>query len=126
MNNNFILKLYIVYQLNTWPRYPTSNFTLKNCLFGSVRLTRNVDKSRLTYNGQGIAFDENDLWSFDNDSARNAVIFGVDVSSSSHTNNPKNNFLVLGERPTEGINSIIGTAEKKLILTSVKQMQTFA
>ena len=113
MYKNFILKLYIVYQLNTWPRYPTSNFTLKNCLFGSVRLTRNVDKSRLTYNGQGIAFDGNGLWSFDNVTARKAVIFGVDVSSSSPINNPKNNVLVLGERPIEEINSTIGTAEKR-------------
>ena len=29
--SNFILNLYIVYQLNTWPLNPTNNFTLKNC-----------------------------------------------------------------------------------------------
>ena len=105
--------MYIVYQLNTWPCYSTSNFRLKNCLFGSVRLPRNVDKIRLTYNGQGIAFDGNGLWIFDNVTTRNAVIFSLDVSSSSHINNPKNNLLVLGKRPTEGINSTIGTVEKK-------------
>ena len=27
--SNFILNLYIVYELNTWPRNPTNNFTLK-------------------------------------------------------------------------------------------------
>ena len=32
--------------LNTWPRIPTNNFTLKNCLFGTVKLTRNVDKNK--------------------------------------------------------------------------------
>ena len=31
--SNFILNSYIVYELNTWPRNPTNNFTLKNCLF---------------------------------------------------------------------------------------------
>ena len=92
MYKNFILKLYIVYQLKTWPRYPTSKFTLKNLLFGSVKLTRNVCKSRLTYNGQRIVFDGNGLWSFDNDTAKNVVNIGVDISSSSHINNPKYNF----------------------------------
>ena len=44
---NFILNLWIVYELNTWPRNPTNNFALKNCLFGTVKLTR----SKFTYNG---------------------------------------------------------------------------
>ena len=49
--SNFILNLYIVYELNTWPHNPTNNFTLKNCLFGTVKLTRNADKTKFTYNG---------------------------------------------------------------------------
>ena len=52
-------------------------------------------------------------WSFDKDFARNVVIFDVDDSSSSHTDNRKNNFLVIGEGPTQGINDSTGTAEKK-------------
>ena len=42
------------------------------------------------------------------------MIFGGDNSSSSHTDNRKNNFLVLGEGPTSGINNTIGAAEKKI------------
>ena len=38
----------------------------------------------------------------------------------------KNNFLVLGEGPTQGINDSTGATEKKLILTLVKQIQNFA
>ena len=34
---------------------------------------------------------------FCNDFARNVIIFGIDNSSSSHADNQKNNFLVLGE-----------------------------
>ena len=30
--SNFILNLYIVYEINTWLRNPVNNFTLKNCL----------------------------------------------------------------------------------------------
>ena len=51
------------------------------------------------------------------------VIFGVDSSSWSNTDDQKNNFLLLGEGPTEGINDSTGVAEKNLILTLVKQGQ---
>ena len=51
--------------------------------------------------------------SFDNDTARNVLILGVDNRSSPHTDNPKNNFLVLVERPTEGTNESAGTTEKR-------------
>ena len=34
--SNFILNLYIVYELNNQPRNPTNNFTLENYLFGTV------------------------------------------------------------------------------------------
>ena len=79
---------------------------------GKVKLVRNATKSKFIYNGQGKAFDGESSWSFDNDFAKNVVIFGVDNSSSSHTYNRKNNFLVLGDRPTDCINDITGTAEK--------------
>ena len=61
---NFILKLYIVYELITWPRNPANNFTLKNCLFGTVKLVKNTVKRKFTYNGEGMAFDGEDSWSF--------------------------------------------------------------
>ena len=49
------------------------------------------------YCGYGIASDGRG-------SARNAIIFDVDSSSSSYADNQKNDFLVLGEIPTFGIN----------------------
>ena len=65
------------------------------------------------------------MWSFSNDLAQNVLIFGADNSLSPHTNNLTNNFLVLGERPTDSITDSTGAAEKKL-LTLVKQRQNFA
>ena len=124
--NNFILNLYIVYELNTWQHNPTNNFTLKKCLFGTVKLVRNVMKSKFTYNDQGIAFDGEGSWSFDNDYARNIVIFGVDNSSSSHTDNWKNNFLALREGPTQGINDSTGAAGKKISINFSKVNTNFA
>ena len=124
MYSNFILNFYIVYELNAWPRNPSNTFTLKNCLFGTVKLTKNADKSKFTYNGRGTAFNGKGYWSFDNDTARNVAIFGVDISSSPHINNLKNDFLELGKRPTESINGSVGAAEKQLVLT-LKQIQNF-
>ena len=53
--NNSVLC--IVYELNTWPRNLAKYFTLKSCLFETVKLTRNANKSKLTYNGRAMAFD---------------------------------------------------------------------
>ena len=57
MHNNFILNLYTVCELNDCPCSPTNNITLKNCLLGTAKLTRDADKSTFTYNGRGIVFD---------------------------------------------------------------------
>ena len=46
-------------------------------------------------------------------------MFDVDTSSSSHTDNQKNDFLVLGEGPTFGINRSFGSPEKSLVLILV-------
>ena len=57
-----------------------------------------------------------------NDHARNAIIFDVDNSSSSHSDNRKNNFLILGEGPTYGINGTFGSPEKKSSIKSRKNL----
>ena len=116
--SNFILNLYIVSELNTWPRNPTNTFPLKHCLFVTVKLVRNTSKHKFIYNGWEIAFDGEGSWSFDNDFARNIVIFGFDNSSSCHTDNRTDGLL-------DGINDSTGAAEKKLVLTLVKQIQNF-
>ena len=85
--SNFILSLYIVYELNNWPRNTTNNFPLKICLFGTVQLVRNTINSKFTYNGRGIAFDGEGSWSFDNDFARDVITFGAADTSSLHTDN---------------------------------------
>ena len=43
--------------------------------------------------GCGIAFDGFGSWRVGNDVTRNVIIFGVDNSSSLHTDNHKNYFL---------------------------------
>ena len=74
-----------------------------------------------------MAFNGEGSWSFYNHFVRNVVICSVDNSSSSHTNNKKNNFLVSGEGPTDVISDRPGAAKKShLVLTLVKQKQKSA
>ena len=98
----------------TLPRNPTNNVKLKNCLFGAANRLKNSDKEKYVYSGYGITFDSAGSWSFDNEFARNVIIFGADNSLSSHSDNRKNNFLMLGEGPTYGINGSFLSREKKV------------
>ena len=79
----------------------------------------------IMYSGYVVTFDSGGSWSFDNNFARNVIIFGVDNSSSSHSDNRKNNFLILGESPTYGFKEALVHQKKSLILILVKQTQSF-
>ena len=64
--------------------------------------------------GYGITFDKAGSWSFDNDFGRNVIIFGVDNSSLSYSDNRKNKFLITDEVLTYGINGSFRWSEKKI------------
>ena len=78
------------------------------------------------YSGYGTAFGELSSGSFGNGIARNVIIFGVDISSLSHTDNWKNNFLVLGEGPTDDINGNIGAEDEHFNVNFNKAKKDFA
>ena len=63
--------------------------------------------------------------SFDDDTARKVIIFDVDNSSSSHANNHKNKFLILGKFATFGINGSFSSLEKKFSINFSKANTTF-
>ena len=51
MNNTIsipkkVIYLYMSYTINIWLRNLTTDLTLKNCLFGSVKLTKNADQGK--------------------------------------------------------------------------------
>ena len=75
--------------------------------------------------GYGVTFDSAGWWGFDNDTVRNVINFGVDNSSSSYSGNSKNNFLILGEGQTFGINESFGWPEKNLLLILLIKTQHF-
>ena len=54
INNNIsipekVINLYISYTISPWLKYLNTNFTLNNCLFGSVKLNKNADPDKYKY-----------------------------------------------------------------------------
>ena len=82
-----VVNIYIVYELGASSSH-NNDPTLKNCLFGAVTLTKNADIDKYGYSGYGIGFDRRSSFSFPGTGfGQNVLIFGVDMSSSSHIDN---------------------------------------
>ena len=86
-------------------------FTMTDCLFGAVKLTRNSIKRRFIYKKNSTVFDGAESLSFGKELARNGAIFDADNSSSRHSHK-RNVLKLLDERPTNYINVNAGEAEK--------------
>ena len=105
-----IVNIYIVYEITS--DYKDINYpTLENCLFVSVKLTKNADIDKYEYSGYGIGFDRETSFLFGNDFGKNETIFGVNMSSSTKNDNRKKDILILGKEPTQGLESTL-SAEK--------------
>ena len=106
-----MVNIYIVYELNASSSH-SDDPTLKNCLFNAVALTKNADTDKYGYSGYGIEFDRRSSFTFPGGGfGQNVLIFGVDMSSSTHIDNKKKDILVLGKGPTQGLEHTL-TAEK--------------
>ena len=81
---------------------------MKIVLFRAVNLTNNADIDRCGYSGYRIGFDRHISFSFPGTGlGRNAIIFGVDMSSSTKIDNKKKDLLILGKGPTQGLEHIL-------------------
>ena len=70
-----VVNLFIVYELDTWLRDLNTDFTLKDYLFGSVKLTKNADPDKHKYSCYGIAFDPRSEVSFTDGTMGKNTIF---------------------------------------------------
>ena len=119
MNNNIstakkVINLYISYILSPWLRHLSTDFTLNNCLFESVKLTENVDPNKSKFSGWSIGFDSRSEFSFtDISMGKNVIIFGADMSSSVYIDNKNKDILILGEGLTQGLDDTTLTIEAK-------------
>ena len=100
-----------VYELGISSSY-NNDPTLKNCLFDAVTLTKNADFDKYKYSGYRIGFDRRSRFSFPGGGfGQNVLIYGAHMSSSAHIGNKKEDILVLGKGPKQGLEYTL-TAEK--------------
>ena len=79
-------------------------FTLQNCLFGAVKLTKNSNIYKYGYARYGIGFDSRGTFTHrSGGTGVNVIVFGVDVSSSVHATNRAKSILILGKSLTQGL-----------------------
>ena len=71
---NKLKNLYICFPLNPQLRNLNTDFTLGNCLYGSVKLTKNAGLDKHKYTGYGIGFHSCSEFSFTNGSFGKLVI----------------------------------------------------
>ena len=82
-----IENIYIVYELVASSSF-NDDPTLKNLLFGAVKLTKTDHIDNYQYSGYGVGFDRKGSFSFPGlQFGQNMIIFGVDMSSSVHIDN---------------------------------------
>ena len=113
-----IVNIYIVYEITS--DYSSINYpTLENCLFGSVKLTKNADIDKYGYSGYDIGFDKETSFSIGNETSKNVIIFGVDMSSSS-----KKDILILGKGPSQGLEPTL-SVEKLYSINFTKKNTKF-
>ena len=118
-----IVNIYIVYEITS--DYKDINYPkLGNCLFGSVKLTKNTDVDKYGYSAYGIGFDRETSFSFGNDFGKNVITFGVDMSSSRKIDNRKKGISIFGKVPTQRLESTL--RQKNCIqLTLLRKIQNF-
>ena len=75
-------------------------------------MDKNVNLDKYGYSGYGIEFNMRSRFSLPNgEFGKHVFIFDVDNSSSVHSNNRKNNILLLGDRLTDGLDNTTITEE---------------
>ena len=118
INNIYIPKktinLYISYILNSWLRNLNTDFTLNNCFFGSVKLTKNADLDKYKSSDCSIGFDSCSECSFKDESmGKNVIIFGTDMASSVHIDNKNKDISIPGIGPIQRSDDTTLTTEAK-------------
>ena len=94
-------------------------------MFGVVSLTKNTDIDKHKYSGYSIGFDRHKLFSHPSGrTGRNVIIFGVDMSSSTKTDNRKKDILIIGKGSTQGLKHTL-SAEKMYSINFTENNKKF-
>ena len=120
-NINNAVNIYCVYKLDPIASTRDTSYTIQNALFGAMQITKNAtgyDKNN--YKGYGICFDERSQFGHTitengrshTTNGRNVLIFGADMSFSTHATNRANHIYLMGDGLTQGINDTTLYVEK--------------
>ena len=101
-----VINPYISYTLTPQFRNLNTDFTLINCLFGCVKLTKNADPDKYKYNVYDIGFDFRSECLFVDESMGRK-------SSSVDIDNKGKDILIYGEGPIQGLDYTTLTVETK-------------
>ena len=122
-NNNNVVNIYIVYKLDPISFSRNTDYTVQNALLGAITITENTDSSKNKYQRYGICFDEGGSFTSENiTNDKTVLIFGADMSFSSHSTNKANNIYVLDKDFVQGYNGTTLYAEKFTKLTLLNQI----
>ena len=118
-----MVNIYVVYEITS--NYNAFSYpSLENCLFGSVKLTKNTNIDKYGYSGYGIGFDRKTSSSIGHKIGKNVIIFGVDMSSTAKIDNRKKDILILDKGPTQGLEHTL-SAEKMYSINFTRKIQYF-
>ena len=107
-----VIDVYISYTLGPQLRDFNIDFTLSNCFFVSVKLTKNAALDKYNYTSYGVVFGSRIEYSLSDGSVgKSVIIFGVDMSSSVHIDNKGKDILIFGKEPIQGLDDIAYTAD---------------
>ena len=73
--NEKLLRLYISYIINKWARDLNTDLALGNCLFASVKLTKNDNHGKYKNTGYDIKFDSRSEFVFTDENMEKYVIW---------------------------------------------------
>ena len=105
-NSNNLTNIYIVDKLDPTSFSRITDYTTQNALFGNIGIIENASDNRKNkHAGYGIFFDEGSNFSIRNIvKGKNVIIFGADMSFSSHSTNKANDIYVLDKDFIQGTN----------------------
>ena len=102
------------------------NFTPGDCLFGSVKWTKNADPDKNGLSGYKIGFNaSSQLCSQMGEFGTNVDFFGVYNSSSVNAGNRIKDILVFGKGPADGLDDATIRTEAKYCINITKSRKTF-
>lgn len=106
-----IVNLYTLYVVIFWPYNLSAEFTIGNCLFGTVKLAKNADVDKYGYSGSCIGFDACPSFLLSNKKEMTEKMLLFLMYMTVHLSMLITKKIILRKSPTNGLEDSITTAE---------------